>query len=257
MQPERAPDYSLIVPAFNEEALLPATLAALGEAMARLPWVGELVVCDNNSTDRTAAIARAAGARVVFEPVNQISRARNAGGRAARGRWLVWIDADTRVTAELLGAALQRLASGRVAGGGSVVVMEGAIGRTAAAFVGTWTWISRRLRLAAGAFVFALREAFCDVGGFSEQVYAGEELWFSRAVARWGRERGMAFEILEGHPVLTSPRKVEWYSSATLVAVALAFVFLPFLTRSRRCCFLWYRKPGPTVARPNGSGGRA
>ena len=70
------PRYSVVVPAFDEEALLPATLAALKEAMAAVPHRGEVVVCDNNSKDRTAEVARAAGARVVFEPRNHIARAR-------------------------------------------------------------------------------------------------------------------------------------------------------------------------------------
>ncbi|HEX6156752.1 MAG TPA: glycosyltransferase, partial [Burkholderiales bacterium] len=67
---------SIVVPAFNEERLLAGSLAAIRQAMGAFDDA-ELIVCDNNSTDRTAEIARAAGARVVFEPLNQIGRARN------------------------------------------------------------------------------------------------------------------------------------------------------------------------------------
>ena len=69
---------SVVVPAFNEERLLPGSLSSVRAAMegfARLGWKSELIVCDNNSTDRTAEIAKGAGAQVVFEPVNQIGRA--------------------------------------------------------------------------------------------------------------------------------------------------------------------------------------
>ncbi len=78
---------SVVVPAFNEERLLGATLEAIRTAARAFDDRGgwELIVCDNNSTDRTAGIARAAGARVVFEPHNQISRARNRGAAAASG----------------------------------------------------------------------------------------------------------------------------------------------------------------------------
>ena len=62
-------------------------------------WTTELIVCDNNSSDATPAIAAAAGARVVFEPVNQIGRARNAAAAAATGDWLVFVDADSHPTA--------------------------------------------------------------------------------------------------------------------------------------------------------------
>src|SRR5438876_11028275 len=73
------------------------------EAFAERGWPAELIVCDNNSDDRTAQIARAAGARVVFEPVNQIARARNTGAAHAAGEWLIFIDADSHPSRELFG----------------------------------------------------------------------------------------------------------------------------------------------------------
>ena len=79
---------SVIIPAFNEEKLIGKTLRAIREAaevFAEMCWEFELIVCDNNSTDRTAELAQAAGARVVFEPINQIARARNKGAEAATG----------------------------------------------------------------------------------------------------------------------------------------------------------------------------
>ena len=75
---------SVVVPAFNEERLLGDSLRAIREAMKAFEDA-ELIVCDNNSTDRTAEIARAAGAKVVFEPVNQISRAQRRCGAGKRG----------------------------------------------------------------------------------------------------------------------------------------------------------------------------
>ena len=61
-------DYSIIVPAFNEEELLPATLTRLREAMERVSRLsGELIVTDNGSDDRTAEIAASFGAKVVSE----------------------------------------------------------------------------------------------------------------------------------------------------------------------------------------------
>ena len=78
---------SIIVPAFNEEKFLGETLAQIqsaGRAFTQIGWETQLIVCDNNSNDRTAEIARAAGASVVFEPINQISRARNTGAAAFR-----------------------------------------------------------------------------------------------------------------------------------------------------------------------------
>src|SRR5260221_9751643 len=112
---------SIVVPAFNEEKLLAqslATIRAASAAFARRGWDIELIVCDNNSTDGTAAIARAAGASVVFEPLNQISRARNAGAAHARGDWLVFVDADSWPTPQLFAEAGPGVESGaRLPGG--------------------------------------------------------------------------------------------------------------------------------------------
>jgi len=103
---------SIIVPAFNEEKLLGASLAEIKSAAAAFTargWQVELVVCDNNSTDRTPEIARAAGAKVVFEPVNQIARARNCGALAASGNWLVFVDADSHPSAGLFADVAEQI----------------------------------------------------------------------------------------------------------------------------------------------------
>ena len=89
--------YSVIIPAYNEENWLPQTLAGLKTAMAASDLPGEIIVVDNNSTDRTAQIAASHGARVIFERRNQISRARNAGAGAARRGHLIFLDADTLI----------------------------------------------------------------------------------------------------------------------------------------------------------------
>ncbi|MGC9035233.1 MAG: glycosyltransferase family 2 protein, partial [Verrucomicrobiia bacterium] len=71
---------SIVIPAYNEEKLLPQTLLHVkkaAEAFLNKNWEYEIIVCDNNSSDNTAEIARLYGAMVVFEPINQIARARN------------------------------------------------------------------------------------------------------------------------------------------------------------------------------------
>jgi glycosyltransferase involved in cell wall biosynthesis len=243
------PDYSIVIPAHNEAELLPSTLDGLVLGMRAVPLAGEIVVCDNASTDRTAELARAGGARVVAEPVRQISRARNAGAREARGRFLVFVDADTLVPPGLLRQALAELAEGRACGGGAAVAMEGVSGGVAGRMVRLWNAVSAGRRLAAGSFLFVRRDAFLAAGGFSERVYASEEIWLSREVKRWGRARGLPFVILRDHPVLTSGRKARWYPVPLLVAVGLGFLLFPPLVRSRRYCWLWYSRPAPAGRR--------
>ena len=239
------PRWSVVVPAFDEEALLPATLATIREAMAAVPFPGEIVVCDNNSKDRTAEVARAAGAIVAFEPVNQIARARNTGARAARGEWLVFVDADTAVTPALLRDAVEALASGRACGGGTRVRFDGPQGRFPRALAAVWDRVSKTFRLAAGSFVFARRDAFDAVGGFPETVYAGEEVLLSLRLRKWGRARRIPFVLLEGHAVVTSARKLDWYPAWRLLATMLCFTVCPWLLRSKRFCAVWYDRPPP------------
>ena len=201
------------------------------------------MVVDNNSTDDTPKIARRLGARVVFEPVNQIARARNRGGEAARGRYIIFIDADTTAPRELIEAALAELAGGRTCGGGTIVGTSDRIATGARQALRHWNSLSQRFRWAAGSFVFCRRDGWDGVGGFDLRVYAGEELLFSHALRRWGRARGQEFKILT-HPVDTSMRKLEWYTPWQLQSSAVCLLLCPWLLRSRRFCRMWYDRPG-------------
>ncbi|HRQ89902.1 MAG TPA: glycosyltransferase [Bacteroidia bacterium] len=240
-------DYAIIVPAYNEEAYLPTTLATLREAMAAVSpehGSGELIVVDNNSHDRTAEVAREHGAdSIVFEPHNQIARARNAGAAATQAEHLVFVDADTAVPPSALRQALDALASGEVVGGGARVAMDREVTPTVAWIVRTWEWISIRLRYAAGSFFFVRRDAFEAVGGFDEAVYAGEEVWFGRRVKTWARKRRLGFVILADPPVVTSGRKSDWYSTKDFLLQIAIILFIPWAGRSKRLCAMWYRRP--------------
>lgn len=84
---------SVVVPARNETSRLPACLEAVW-TQKRSPFELEVIVVDNGSTDATAQIARSLGASVVVEAREGRSNARNAGMAAARGRIVVFLDAD-------------------------------------------------------------------------------------------------------------------------------------------------------------------
>jgi glycosyltransferase involved in cell wall biosynthesis len=236
-------DYSIIVPAYNETAFLPRTVEAIHEAMRQTPLLGELIVCDNNSSDATAACAESLGAKVVFEPINQISRARNTGAAQALGRYLVFIDADTLISPELLIEALRRLESGRYCGGGSLVSFDHELSWAAERGLFFWNWLSRNMGLAAGCFVFCRRQDFEAIGGFSEAVYASEEIWLSRQLRKLGKARGERYTIIEDYPVHSSGRKLEWYSTGRQVLLLVMLTIFPFAVRYKRLCGFWYRRP--------------
>ena len=97
---------TIIIPAFNEDAYLASTLDSIQAAVPQLRTSStvdiKVIVVDNNSKDATAAVARDKGAAVVNEPVQGISRARNAGARHVEGDVLVFVDADVIVPPTLL-----------------------------------------------------------------------------------------------------------------------------------------------------------
>lgn len=236
--------YSVVVPAYNEELLLPKTLDDIRQAMAQIPESGELIVCDNNSSDNTAAIAKQYGASVVFEAHNQISRARNRGARNAQGKYLIFVDADTSISAELLQQALQNMQSAQCCGGGAVVALDSEIRPIVRLGLWLWNQLSIRLRLAAGCFVYCHRADFETLGGFSEAVYASEELWFSRRLHRLGKKRHMPFCIIKEFSASSSDRKSEWFSPGKQFILLAMLLLFPFLVRYRRFCAFWYKRPG-------------
>lgn len=233
--------YSVIIPAYNEEVWLAKSLPALQTAMAKVPATGEVIVVDNNSSDRTTEVAREHGARVVFEPHNQISRARNAGARNASGRFLVFLDADTLLSSALLQAAIGNLTAGTCCGGGAVVSFDVPLPVYARWTLRLWNWLAVQRSLAAGCFVYCLREGYEAAGGFSEKVFASEEIWFSRRLRRWGKPKGLEFRVIPDPPIVSSARKLQ----DRPVKNFLAFCFMlacPLAIYSRRLSFFWYRR---------------
>jgi glycosyltransferase involved in cell wall biosynthesis len=234
---------SIVVPAFNEARGLGATLASIRAATAALDargWSHEVVVCDNNSTDGTADVARAAGATVVFEPFNQISRARNTGAAQATGDWLVFVDADSHPSVELFADVAATIAGGRCLAGGSTVAVDTAewLGR---AVVAIWNAVSRARRLAAGSFIFCEARAFRDVGGFSLELFATEELELFGRLKTVARQRGKTIVILHEHPLVTSGRKARLYSKREMaVSLLKSIVTLGRTMRNRTDCYVWY-----------------
>jgi glycosyltransferase involved in cell wall biosynthesis len=235
---------SVIVPAFNEEKLIAASLRCMRQAaasFARRGWETEIIVCDNNSTDATAALARAGGARVVFEPVNQIARARNTGAAAARGDWFVFVDADSRPTPELFAEVAAQIESGQCLAGGCTIRWDE---RHFWADHGAnlWNLLSRMIKWAAGAFIFCEAEAFRKVGGFNLELFAQEEIDLSKRLKKLARARGKRMVVLYRHPLLTSARKIRIVSPRQMARLLMKFILHPRQwVRSRHACSAyWY-----------------
>ena len=233
----------IVIPAFNEEKLLPGTLEAVAVAAAGLTERGfthAVTVCDNNSTDRTAEIARAHGAAVVFEPVNQISRARNTGASSASGEWILFLDADSPPSRELFGDLAAVMTDASVMYGGCALVLDEPHPGSQSV-LNLWHRMAKWRRWAAGSFLFVRREAFVSSGGFSTEWYASEEIEFSRRLRRLARSRGQRFLFLTAHPLVTSARKLRFHNGWWYFRFFIRTLFTGGRNLRRRAgCELWY-----------------
>jgi glycosyltransferase involved in cell wall biosynthesis len=233
---------SFVVPAHNESQLIEDTVRRLQEAGRRTGEPFEVVVVDDASTDRTAALAARAGARVVQASVRHIAAARNIGARAAHGDYLLFVDADTWVSGDTAVAALEAMRNG-AAGGGARVRFDGPVPWYAVPGVFLLLRVFRLLNWTIGCFIFCTRTAFNRIGGFDERLFAAEEAAFSVALKRVGRLR------LVEPAVVTSGRKFRTHSVRELVRTTVAALTMRRALKSRRSLDLWYGErrhdPGP------------
>jgi len=227
---------SFVIPAHDEAALIGDTLQCLHACAQTLQLDYEVIVVADACTDSTADIARSHGAQVLEVQLRHIAATRNAGAQAAQGKRLLFVDADTWINPQAVGAALAALDAGAV-GGGAHVHLQGKrvwAERMAQAMVG---WFFRVSGIAPGCFLFCTQVAFASAGGFDTRYYAGEDVAMSRALARCGR-----FVILR-QTVHTSDRKLRSFSKRDHLGLLLRFVWHGRrMLRTRDALDFWYQR---------------
>ena len=189
---------SIVIPALNEAAALPATLDAVGAAGAGREW--EVILADGGSTDGTMHLASARGCALVQSPRVQRAAQMNAGAARAAGSILLFLHADTLLPPDALHSIEKACAQPGVVGGGF-----------ARRYRSRSRWLSLTCRLAEwrnrwfGCYlgdqaIFVRRTVFEQLGGFADfDVF--EDVDFSRRLARTGAMR------LLRPPVLSSARR--------------------------------------------------
>jgi hypothetical protein len=170
------PSISVVIPALDEESRLAAAVRSVrGQA--------EVLVVDGGSRDQTRAVAAVEGARVLDSPPGR-GRQLDAGARAARGDWLVFLHADTRLESGWA-EALQSLPTDVVGG-----AFRLAIDAPGAGFRVIESGVRVRVRLFRLPYgdqaLFARREAYARVGGMPDLPLM-EDVAFVARLRRAGR----------------------------------------------------------------------
>ncbi|MBO4323887.1 MAG: glycosyltransferase [Lachnospiraceae bacterium] len=228
-----AADISVVIPAHNEEAYIERCIRSVKRSDREFAGTTEIVVVCNRCTDRTAEIAEACGAKVVYNEDRCIAKVRNAGILAASGRIIVTIDADNRMTKGTLSEISELLASGKVIGGGAPIRFER---------YSFPLWLNDLMVRAAGALTglysgifYAERDTFILIGGFVDQK-AMEDVATAKKLRKLGQERGLSYTTLKKNYLLNSTRKYDdlgdWLYFKLLIKNAGTFVRAAFGDRS-------------------------
>jgi glycosyltransferase involved in cell wall biosynthesis len=192
---------TICIPAYNEEAYLPACLAHVLAEVRRCPDPDavEVLVIDNASTDATAAVAqRLPGVRLVHEPVKGLTRARQKGLEAAAGEVLGFLDADTRMPPGWIARVLANFERHPhvVCVSGPYVYYDAAawqriMVRLYWIFLASPAYWMTRYMVVGGNFA-ARRAALVQIGGFDTAIaFYGEDTNIARRLAAAGRVKFM------------------------------------------------------------------
>jgi glycosyltransferase involved in cell wall biosynthesis len=222
---ERPPDISLVIPAWNEAARLPRLLASVEAARAAYPGGPdgiEVIVADNGSTDATAQIALAAGARLATVEKRCIAASRNGGAALARGAILAFVDADSVLHPRVFEAVAAAMADPRTLGGATGVTMERWSPGIAAAYA-LMLPVVWATNFDTG-LVFWRRADFEALGGYDESRLLAEDVDYLWRLRRLGRTRGQKLVRLRGVKTVTSTRKFDahgdWHYLTLMPGVA-------------------------------------
>jgi glycosyltransferase involved in cell wall biosynthesis len=209
------PRFSILIPARNEEKYLPGCLKSLARAAEAFPNQVEVIVTINRCTDRTEEIARTHGAKVVHTDARNLAKIRNTAAKEADGDIIVTIDADSRMSPNMLRDIDRLLRSGRYIGGGVMIWPERwSLGIVATAIM--LLPLAVRHRVSGGLF-WCLREDFQAIGGFDEKWISVEDLDFAKRLKAYGKTKGKRFGMICRSHIITSCRKFDTFGDWFLV----------------------------------------
>ena len=223
------PEISVIIPAMNEERYIGFPLKGFGKQSFRN---FEVIVVDGGSKDDTVRIAKEHKAKVVIEKRRGISPARNAGAKAAKGSILVFLDADTKPSENLL-ATYKNVFEDKevIAATGPILPLEKTNFRIRKgySFVSVF-FVKNSIRIGRPSIVgsnFAVRKSiFMKIGGFDEKLVTYEDWDLS------GRLKGNGRIVYSDDAVVyTSVRRIKAWGVSGFFLFHVSNIFRYHLLR--------------------------
>lgn len=225
--------FSIIIPAYNEEKYLPATLESINKALSIVPDHCEILVVDNESTDQTRRIAETFGARVLLEREHNISRVRNAGAENAAGDVLIFLDADTLVPEALFQKIADVMNDPKCIGGAVFVEYAKVQRKLTELYLLACQVGAKVLNMKQGAAQFCRASAFKEISGYDESIYVGEDVEFYWRLSKFAKQNSGYVSFIKDLKVTSSSRRFDkWSFWKTLVMTHPIFILLMWRKKS-------------------------
>lgn len=212
---------SIVIPTKNEEKYLPSLL----HSIKRQTFTNyEIVVADNNSTDKTREIAQSFGCKVVDGGLPAVGR--NRGFLATTGNMILFLDADTEILDEnFLMNALQEIQNRKLAIAVPFTVTVGnQLDKLYFYYWNCFVMLAQFSKpLAGGWCIFTHRDLHMKIGGFNEKIILGEDTDYARRAALYGK-----FSMLKNATIQTSSRRLkkEGYVKVAYQSIGLGLYIL-------------------------------
>ncbi|WP_407944319.1 glycosyltransferase [Paenibacillus durus] len=207
--------FSVLIPAHNEEKYITKCLDSIAAASQNCPGQVEVIVILNRCTDMTEEIARSYNCVIVHDDRKNLSQIRNSGAAAARGEIIVTIDADSRMTANMLSEIEWHLSGGKYIGGGTTGRFERmSLGIVVSALALIVPMAIKYGAISVGIF-WCRKSDFDAIGGFNEEMLMSEDADFAWRLKAHGKRSGKKYGTLTKAYMITSCRKFDkegdWY----------------------------------------------
>lgn len=220
---------SVIIPTYNEEKYLPRLLSCLKNQTFK---DFEVIIADANSKDKTTQIAKDFGAKVVEGGKTSVGR--NNGAKASKEQFLVFMDADIQFEKDFLSKSIKNFVKKSFDVANPYYEYSSKNKKLATVSSAVFD-VNRKMRqrtfapLGTGECLFITKEAFDDIGGFSETLTFGED----NDLIRKAKKKKYKFGILKSR-FTPSFRRLEKNNMVKVMAVIWVFTVFELIRVSKK-----------------------